>query len=63
MKAYTCTTENVGRPNSDLQIKVHIFFISTKTYVVGTQKNPKHIFKSMGKEIITILSLTGPMQY
>ena len=41
------------------------FYFSTKTYVVGTQKNrlhetfffehPKHMLKIMGKEIFTIL--------
>ena len=40
-------------------------YFSTKTYVVGTQKNrlndgsfehPKHMFKTMDKEIIAILS-------
>ena len=37
-------------------------YFSIKTYVVGTQKNrdgsfvhPKHVFKLMGKEIMTIL--------
>ena len=49
---------------------VFVFFFinfSTKTYVVGTQKkpsqrdgsfeHPKHIFKVMGKKIMTILRL------
>ena len=34
-----------------------IFFISQpKHYVVGTQKNPKHMLKIMGKRILTILA-------
>ena len=37
-------------------------YFSTKTYVVGTQKNrldelPKHMFKLMDKKIVTILRL------
>ena len=38
-----------------------IFYISTKTYAVGTQKHrlnehPKHMLKLMDKKIFTILS-------
>ena len=43
----------------------YFYYFSTKTYVVGTQKNrlnetvlfehPKHMFKQMDKKIITIL--------
>ena len=49
---------------SGLQISVcienYFLYFSSKTYVVGTQKNrlkehPKHIFKLMGKKIIKIL--------
>ena len=41
---------------------IALFFFSTKTYAVGTQKNcpfehPKHVLKLVGKKIITIYSL------
>ena len=52
----------VGRPPDKLS---YFFYFSTKTYVLGTQKNrlnetvllehPKYMFKVIGKKIITIL--------
>ena len=43
-----------------MKMEMYFSYFSTKTYVVGTQKNrfiehPKHNFNLMGKEIITIL--------
>ena len=45
--------------NRDSITKYYFSYFSTKTYVVGTQKNrvnePKHMFKLMGKKIFTFL--------
>ena len=43
-----------------MKMEIHFSYFSTKTYVVGTQKNgfiehPKHKFNLMGKKIVTIL--------
>ena len=48
----------------DLQIRVFEYFFSSKTYVVGTQKNPlnetvflstkKRLLKLMGKKVLTV---------
>ena len=62
-------TENSGKIRAGLLLREHtnklVSYFSTKTYVVGTQKNrlnemvfferTKHKFKLMGKKIITIL--------
>ena len=44
-----------GRPPDKSAYWKTTFFISHPKHVVGTQKNPKHMFKLIGKKIITIL--------
>ena len=51
-------------PDKECVLEKHFLHFSPKTYVVGTQKNrlnemvifehPKHMFKLMGKAIITV---------
>ena len=48
------------RPPDECVLEIYFLYFSSKTYVVGAQKNrlnehPKHMFKLMGKKIITIL--------
>ena len=52
------TIHDCHRPEIRVHIVKYFLHFSSKTYVVGTQKtrqNPKHMFKLMGKKIITIL--------
>ena len=47
-------------PRQECETENYFSYFSTKTYVVGTQKNhlnehPKHMFKLMDKKIIAIL--------
>ena len=52
-------TEEVIKPGLQMRVCIEFFsYFSTKTYIVGTQKNclpiehPEHMFKLMGKEIM-----------
>ena len=42
-------------PDKSVYWKTIFLYFSSKTYVDGSFEHPKHMFKLMGKKIITIL--------